>query len=202
MFRLPLFPLPSVLFPGAELPLHIFEPRYRQMIGYCIEHDRRFGIIYHDPDRHGPYRFEPGRVGCVALIKQFQPLPDGRSMVMTVGTERFEVRNAIDSNALYYQALVGEYADRGDEPTDLPRLRSRTEQVVRRAAEVMSEGEANFPPIREDRDVSFQLARWIHIDAGWHQELLELRSEAERLDKLATLVLPVVDESIGDGDAA
>jgi Lon protease-like protein len=201
MFRLPLFPLPTVLFPGAELHLHIFEPRYRRMIAYCIEHDGRFGLVYHDPDRHGPFRYEPGRVGCIAIIKQFQPLPDGRSLVSTVGGERFEVRNAIESEAVYYDALVGDYHDSGVEPPDLAARRTRVEEAVRRAAELMSSGEADFPPLREGQDVSFQLARWIHTDPGWHQELLELRSEAERLEKLEALVTPVIDESL-DGDAA
>jgi Lon protease-like protein len=201
MFRLPLFPLPLVLFPGAELPLHIFEPRYRRMIAYCIEYDNRFGLVYHDPDRHGPFRYEPGRVGCVALIREFRPLPDGRSLLTAEGLERFEVRNPIDSDSAYPEALVGEYVDDGEEPADLPLLRERVEAAVRRAAELMSGGEADFPALRADQDTGFQLARWIHTDAGWHQELLELRSEAERLRKLEALVTPVIDEAL-DGDAA
>ena len=87
---LPLFPLSLVLFPGTVVPLHIFEPRYRQMVTDILEGDRRFGLLYHDPDEHGPFMNEPGRVGTVAVIRRYQPLPDGRSMIMVRGLDRFK----------------------------------------------------------------------------------------------------------------
>ena len=65
MRRLPLFPLDVVLFPGELLPLHIFEPRYRRMVARCLETDHRFGLIYHDSDRLGPFLMEEGRVGAL-----------------------------------------------------------------------------------------------------------------------------------------
>ena len=68
VYLLPLFPLPLVLFPGAPLPLHIFEPRYRQMLSDCIARDSRFGIIYRPEDETD---LEAGRVGCVAQVDDF-----------------------------------------------------------------------------------------------------------------------------------
>jgi ATP-dependent Lon protease len=91
--RLPLFPLPIVLFPGTLIPLHIFEPRYRDMVADVLETDRRFGLIYHDPDRQGPFLSEEGRVGTVARIRRHQPLPDGRSLILVRGLERFRIES-------------------------------------------------------------------------------------------------------------
>ena len=69
MFReLPIFPLPLVLFPGASQPLHIFEPRYRQLLTDCLEGDRRFGIAYAAPDQQSDPAPAPGDVGCVAGV--------------------------------------------------------------------------------------------------------------------------------------
>jgi len=111
MRRLPLFPLPVVLFPGAVTPLHIFEPRYRQMVARCIEYDRRFGLLYHDPDRLGPFERTPGRVGTVAEIGEFRILPDGRSLLLATGIERFRIVDGIESDTKYHEALVEPLVD-------------------------------------------------------------------------------------------
>ncbi|CAN5816373.1 hypothetical protein BH23GEM11_BH23GEM11_18510 [soil metagenome] len=117
MRRLPLFPLPVVLFPGAVTPLHIFEPRYRQMVARCIEYDRRFGLLYHDPDRLGPFELTPGRVGTVAEIGEFRILPEGRSLLLATGIERFRIVDGIESDTKYYEALVEPMFDvAGDDP--------------------------------------------------------------------------------------
>src|SRR5256886_11140187 len=85
--ELPIFPLPIILFPGAPQPLHIFEPRYRQLLADCLAADRRFGVPYLAPPRApgddpAPRPRDPGRV---ALIRSTQELPDGRSKPLTVG---------------------------------------------------------------------------------------------------------------------
>src|SRR6266705_1321721 len=96
--ELPIFPLPIVLFPGAPQPLHIFEPRYRQLLVDCQDGDRRFGIAYVAPD--GAPAADPapsaGDVGCVALIRSIQPLPDGRSNILAVGERRFVLRRWVE----------------------------------------------------------------------------------------------------------
>src|SRR5204863_219446 len=85
--ELPIFPLPIVLFPGAPQPLHIFEPRYRQLLQDCLAGDRRFGIAYvaPDPAPDADPVPNPGDVGCVALIQSNQPLPDGRGATGVAG---------------------------------------------------------------------------------------------------------------------
>lgn len=89
--ELPLFPLHSVLFPGARLPLHIFEPRYRQMIGECLDRDAPFGVVL---IREGPEvggGAEPYAVGCTAHITRADREPDGRLNIASIGQDRFRI---------------------------------------------------------------------------------------------------------------
>ena len=89
--ELPIFPLPLVLFPGGSQPLHIFEPRYRQMLADCLAGDRRFGIAYVAAPAANIIDTvpSPGDVGCVAVILSSQQLPDGRANIITKGEMRF-----------------------------------------------------------------------------------------------------------------
>lgn len=156
--RLPLFPLPVVLFPGAAMPLHIFEPRYRQMVARCLEYDRKFGLVYHDPDRMGPFGMEPDRVGTIAEIGEFQILPDGRSLLVATGGPRFRIVDGIESDTLYYEALVEPFHDEGEGVEQLMPRRQRTltlfEAIVERIEEEEDqdgvEGTAEVPARGED----------------------------------------------------
>jgi ATP-dependent Lon protease len=91
--RLPVFPLPVVLFPGTPLPLHIFEPRYRELLSDCLAADRRFGITPSTTDDEAP---EPGMVGCTAEVRVNQLMPDGRSNIVVLGGDRFVVTKLLD----------------------------------------------------------------------------------------------------------
>src|SRR2546430_8767288 len=97
--ELPIFPLPIVLFPGAPQPLHIFEPRYRQLLQDCLAGDRRFGVAYvaPDPAPDADPVPNPGDVGCVAPIPANQPPPHRRPHVPPVGERRFVLRDWISS---------------------------------------------------------------------------------------------------------
>jgi Lon protease-like protein len=182
-YRLPLFPLPVVLFPTATMPLHIFEPRYRRMVARCLDTDRRFGLVYHDFDAKGPFLTEIGTVGCVAEIVDFQPIPDGRSVLVALGIERFSIADGIESGEAYYEALVTPYGDvRPDEGIEAHRRRSLTlfEAVVRALP-----GEPGaIPELDVSTELSFPLVRTIDVDADWQQAFLELRDEAHRLERL------------------
>src|SRR5262249_50645622 len=101
--RLPLFPLPLVLFPGVPLPLHIFEPRYRIMLADCLEGDREFGIVFR-PDGVAERDLPTGHVGCVAHVETTELLPDGRSNVIVRGTDRFVLDRYLDSARPYFMA--------------------------------------------------------------------------------------------------
>jgi Lon protease-like protein len=92
MIELPLFPLQTVLFPGAPLRLHIFEERYKLMINQCIQQKQSFGVvlIHSGLEAMGPLA-EPHRIGTTARIIQVQHLPDGRMNIAAIGDERFEI---------------------------------------------------------------------------------------------------------------
>lgn len=104
--ELPLFPLHSVLCPGVALPLHIFEDRYRLMIGRCIDRGEPFGVVLIREGRNtAPLDGRIASVGSTAIISEVKRYPDGRLDIMTVGGRRFHIR-AVDSDHEPY--LVGE----------------------------------------------------------------------------------------------
>src|SRR2546428_12969070 len=115
---LPIFPLPIILFPGAPQPLHIVEPRYRQLLADCLAADRWFRVAYGAPPRApgaGPAP-RPGDLGCVALIRSTQELPDGRSNVLTVGERRFVLIAWCAGDQPYRLGRGGGFDDEPSEP--------------------------------------------------------------------------------------
>lgn len=93
MYKIPIFPLNTVLFPGMPLPLQIFEERYKEMVAMCIREKRPFGVVLirEGVAEMGPLA-EPYEIGCTAEITQVQPLDDsGRMLILTVGQERFRI---------------------------------------------------------------------------------------------------------------
>ena len=98
--ELPLFPLPIVLFPGVPLPLHIFEPRYRQMLIDVRKGNNFFGLSYFDSNSSAGELPPTDHVGCVAEISESQLLPDGRSNILTVGLVRYRVESYVERGVL------------------------------------------------------------------------------------------------------
>ena len=194
-FRLPIFPLSVVLFPGTPLPLHIFEPRYRRMLADCLEGDRRFGIT---PAGRGDALPEPGTVGCVAEIRVNQELPDGRANVVVLGAERFVLTRALEDAAPYFVALVQPFDDEpGSEPPEesVARLRevfAGYYALLRQLNDVEPE-DTTLPD--EPRDLSFHVAAAIECDPGVKQRLLVERSTARRTEALLMLV-PILTASV------
>lgn len=118
MRELPLFPLHSVLCPGIALPLHIFEPRYREMVGHCLETGSPFGVVLiRDGREVGPDAGHIADVGTTAAIRQAGRYPDGRLDIVTVGEQRFRIRSVDRTGAPYLVGIVEEL----DEPIGGPR---------------------------------------------------------------------------------
>jgi len=147
---LPLFPLPSVvLFPGARLPLHIFEPRYRRMVADLLarpEDERRVGMIYAAAaDREGTELVEPG---CAGRLVAHEPLDDGRSNIVLHGEFRFEVEREVDGRP-YRRAVVRPLPDRvpPEEATTGETLR---EELLRLAIAVHGASRGSAPYRLED----------------------------------------------------
>lgn len=188
MTRLPLFVLPSVLFPGTRLPLHVFEPRYRQMVARCLEFDKRFGFLFHDPDEYSSPQIEPGRVGCVAEILAFRPLLDGRSLMVVEGVERFRVEDEVETETPYHEVIAQTYEDEREDKALLVVRRQRSIRLldsVLRSLFTESDSKLDFDPKRE---TSFELAAYLEVDASWNQRLLEIRKESKRLDMIDGLL--------------
>jgi Lon protease-like protein len=193
--RLPLFPLPVVLFPGTPLPLHIFEPRYRQMLADCLEGDRRFGITPVGPDEKAP---APGTVGCTAEIRVNQELPDGRSAIVVLGGERFVVSRILDEGTPYYVGMVNPFDDDPATAPDEERTARLREQFTRYAAHVREL--SDIPPVDAELPddalaLSFHAAAGVEVDPEVKQRLLAERSTARRVDAVL-LLLPMLISAV------
>ena len=170
---LPLFPLDVVLFPGIPLPLHIFEPRYKEMIGECLAHKSSFGIVR---------AVEKGlaEIGCTAeIITVTKEYPDGRLDIVTEGRKRFELLR-VDQERSF---LRGEILFLDDEP-DLAG-KSETDRAVQLHGEILSLGGAVQDLSGADpAALSFYLAGSLPLDLDFKQKLLGLRSEGQRISLL------------------
>ena len=183
--RLSLFPLPVVLLPGTLVPLHIFEPRYRALVSDSLKKDRRFGMVYHDWDRQGPFLNEEGRIGCVAEIQEHELLTDGRSLITVEGAERFRISDGIESGTPYFEALVSLYRDAPEaHGYDLTLRRRESIELFRSVVASLSEAPRRVPDLEPANETSFLLAQTIAVDPTWHQRLLELQDESARLEEL------------------
>jgi Lon protease-like protein len=187
-FRLPIFPLSVVLFPGTPLPLHIFEPRYRRMLADCLAGDRRFGITPAGKEDRMP---EPGTVGCIAEIRVNQELPDGRSNIIVFGGDRFVLTGAVAEDAPYHVAMVQTFEDEpGSEPEDDSAARLRElftgyYALLRQLNDVEPEN-ATLPD--DPLALSFHVAAAIDCDPGVKQRLLVERSTGRRVQALLMLI--------------
>ncbi|HSA57901.1 MAG TPA: LON peptidase substrate-binding domain-containing protein [Gemmatimonadaceae bacterium] len=192
---LPLFPLPLVLFPRAPLPLHIFEPRYRQLLADCLSSDRQFGVICH-PESQAERGIELGTVGCVARIETAEQLPDGRSNILVSGGDRFRVLRLTPGATPYHIGEVDAYDDHPEPTAMLDPLADRLRDVfqrVGRSARAIADDASPLPELPEDpAAVSFSVAQYIDLDLEIKQELLTSRSPADRLRQLTELLDDVV----------
>jgi ATP-dependent Lon protease len=195
--ELPLFPLPLVLFPGVPLPLHIFEERYRRMLADVRAGNNLFGLSYFDLNTATNTRPPIGHVGCAAEVIESRLLPDGRSNILTVGLIRYRAVEYVETGEPY---LVGRVEFFEDEREDEELLAARAHQVaelfrrIARAVRALNDDRASLPdlPDAEPERLSFLVAAAMELDAEAKQSLLELRSGAERLERISNLLSQVV----------
>ena len=187
--ELPLFPLSVVLFPWVPLPLHIFEPRYRQMLDDIRAGHNLFGLSYFDastPEREIP---PVGSVGCVAKLTDSQTLPDGRSNILTIGVIRYRVEEYVERGNPYLVARVSYFEDEdedGEAVAESSHEVAETFTRIARAVRIINDERASLPNIAdtEPQRLSFLVAAAMEVDTDVKQELLELRSTSERLRRL------------------
>ncbi|HKP21305.1 MAG TPA: LON peptidase substrate-binding domain-containing protein [Thermoleophilaceae bacterium] len=173
--RFPLFPLGLVLLPGEIVPLHIFEERYKQMIGECLDEGREFGILWLAED-------ELKEVGCAARITRvLERFDDGRLNILAEGTTPFRMERRIGDMA--YPAgdvvLLDDEPDSDDEALD----RARTTY-----ADLVEEVTDSRPEPETLSDLgAYGMAATVDINPAAKQALLELRSEPARLEQIEGL---------------
>ena len=170
MALLPLFPLDLVLLPGTHLPLHIFEPRYKEMIGECIANHAPFGVIR---------ALDEGlaEIGCTAeIVTVTKQYPDGRLDLVAEGRRRFEALE-LNRDRSFLQAEVLELPDEVDTPSAEDRARA-----IQLHREILSLAEAVQDLSAADAGLlSFYLAGSLPLDLDFKQKLLAMRSERERI---------------------
>ncbi|HLE53718.1 MAG TPA: LON peptidase substrate-binding domain-containing protein [Thermoplasmata archaeon] len=184
--RLPIVPLHGVLYPGATVPLHIFEPRYREMVGRCLEHDEAFGVvlILEGEEVGGPA--VPHRIGTEAAIIAAQRYRDGRYDLVAEGRRRFEIVS-LDPTRAYLRGEV----------RFLPEPGGTVSEDLAETVAILFEGfleteeRSGHPPVEEtwrdldSRALSYLIASMLPVSEAAKQEMLELRDAGARLRKVA-----------------
>ncbi len=187
--RLPLFPLGLVLFPGVPVPLHLFEPRYRQLLADVQKTDKRFGIVC-GINGVSERELPSGRAGCVAEITDVETLPDGRSNIIVVGRERFVIERIVTDGAPYLVADVTALADSGESsPVMMAVLAddvgSHFRRVVKAVRTLNDEAASAFPSLPDDpAQLAWSIAAMIDVELEARQRLLAERSPAARLEQI------------------
>jgi Lon protease-like protein len=178
---IPLFPLDVVLFPSTPLPLHIFEPRYKEMIAECLAQNRTFGVVR---------ALEQGLadVGCTAeIVTVVKEYPDGQLDLVAEGRNRFEIVD-VNQERSFLQAEVLMIED---EPGAPPQ--EDTSRAVQLHSELLAIAGAKQDLSAADPALlSFYLAGSLPLDLDFKQKLLSLRSEAERLSLLITYLQTLI----------
>ncbi|MGA2922099.1 MAG: LON peptidase substrate-binding domain-containing protein [Candidatus Sulfotelmatobacter sp.] len=170
---IPLFPLDLVLFPGTPLPLHIFEPRYKEMIAECMAQNREFGVVRAVEQRLA-------EVGCTAeIVTVVKEYPDGRLDLVTEGRQRFELL-AVNEERSFLQAEVLIIDDEPGTPSQ-----EDTARAIQLHSELLALAGARQDLAAADpAQLSFYLAASLPLDLDFKQKLLSLRTESERLSLL------------------
>jgi Lon protease-like protein len=173
--RIPLFPLNVVLLPGAELPLHIFEPRYRQMVKDCLEDNSEFGMLLALPNG-------VARVGCTAeIVDVVKRYSDGRMDILTTGRSPFRAVNLFAENPI----LEGDvdYLEDRETPAD-PRIQRELVELFEACHTLIFD---DYPKQLESAPadgLSYLVAATLPMELLWKQQILELRTEADRQERL------------------
>lgn len=197
---IPLFPLPLVQFPGALTPLHVFEPRYRKLLKDALDADRKFGIVCQEEAESEMIKPSLGSIGCTVEVAVVQELPDGRSNVLCVGSQRFRVLNYLEGEP-YYQASVEFFDDEtlfDDLAWEVGQVKSLFERTIIAGRKMKEEREnptQELPDLPDEAQaLSFIVSAYLEIESSEKQELLEMTDTGERLRKVHGILLKLVED--------
>ncbi len=202
---LPLFPLPNVvLFPNVFLPLHIFEPRYRDMVADALGGDRIIGMVLLRPGWERDYEGRPPvyPVGCAGLITHSERLSDGRYNIVLRGLEKFRVAGEDDGRAYRVarvESIMETVGERDREVMQQERRRLETLLVPQPAGRGV---DPKMPPSMADEDLINALAQYLELEPVEKQALLErdgLLARCRSLIELLEMKVIVSQHKWGDG---
>ena len=177
MAEIGLFPLGIVLLPTERVPLHIFEPRYQELIGECLDADEEFGLVYADEEG---VREIGTRASITEVLERFD---DGRLTILVEGGMRFRVEDLTRGRSF----MTAEISEVEDDPGDVdPETALRAAGAFRALAALA--GAETDEPDEASPQLSFELAAQVELPPEAKQQLLELRVEQERLDLVAELL--------------
>src|SRR5204862_1150666 len=174
--ELPIFELPVVLLPGELLPLHIFEERYKRMIGHCLETAEPFGIVFRDDDGNAH------RIGCTARVSEvLERFEDGRMNIVVAGEQPFKVLERFEQAE--FPAGEIEPIDAGQESEEEdPAAATHTREAF---AELVQRVSGEAPDVADlEAEDSYGIAARVELPPETKQALLELRSEPDRMRML------------------
>ena len=180
--EIPLFPLPEVvLFPGCLLPLHIFEPRYREMLKNVMSANKIFGVLNVDPATR-----RPAEVGCAAEVIEVEKLPDGRSNILSVGTSRFKVVEL--KHEMSYLTGRVQWIEDNDSDKDLSPLADQMKELLKdvvRLSAKLADKTVEFPDDLPNAptELSFWIAGSFPGLPDEQQSLLEMQETGARLKR-------------------
>ncbi len=194
MARIPLFPLGSVLFPGLALPLHIFEPRYRQLVDDLQQGDddaaRSFGVIAiragHEVGATSVASLH--EVGTTAVLRRATPYPDGRFDILSTGVRRFRLL-ALDESRPYLQGDVQWLDEQLDDSAQAAALAAEVAAGFRSYQQVLGASPDETGELPDDPTVlSYLVSAAMVLDLGDRQRLLATASTAQRLQRLTRVL--------------
>jgi Lon protease-like protein len=186
---LPLFPLDLVLFPGVSLPLHIFEPRYREMVSECLAEKKHFGIVRAKDDGIA-------EIGCTAeIVDVSKQYDDGRIDILTAGRERFEVIQ-VNQERSFLQAEIIYLQDELNLAS--PKEKARAMELHGELMTLAGAKPEGASEIAGD-NLAYHLAGSLPLDLDFKQTLLEMKSESERVQAIISFfeaILPTMRRTV------
>jgi len=189
--ELPLFPLNIVFFPGADLPLHIFEPRYRLMINECHNQDKPFGIVLARPGGE-PLHEEPYSIGTMARIEALDRMEDGRMNLLAKGGQRFRILSQHREKP-YLSGIIEIYNDiveEGENEVGLVAQQARDlfRTYLETLLSVVDRSTLEFTLPEDAEELSYFIAHLIDVQYEQKQHMLELISTRQRLEEELTIL--------------
>ncbi len=193
---IPLFPLGLVLLPGAVVPLHIFEPRYRALLADVAAGTRCFGLIT-VPAGTAESELPAGRIGCIARVSAVDTLPDGRANIVIEGGERFRFETYLEAGTPYRVGHVAAFDDAADDVSDLARSGTALRELAARvisATMTIQDVRRELPVFNDDNAMlAFQIAPLLQLGDDVLYAVLAERSPVARLQRIDTVLRAGLD---------